>query len=151
MEVMTKNKNPERKALDRLTDALVDDLLCTPDDELLAEFRETGGDPDRNSASMRAIFERSVLASNKRRLVAARAGMASAAAVGRRAPMNPALPTDVARARERLRTLLARPGARQDFMLAARNENELSDDDVLGMINDLEELGVLPADDGDDR
>ena len=31
--------------------------------------------------------------------------------------------------------------------LAARNENELSDADVLGMLQDLEELGIIRPDD----
>ena len=131
---MTKNKNPERKALDRLTETLVDDILHAPDADLLAEFRETGGDPERNSAAMRAIFEKAVLVSRKQRLFAAKAGVASTAAVKQRAKTRPASPNDIARARERLRMLLMRSSTAQHFMLAARNENELSDDDVLGLI-----------------
>jgi hypothetical protein len=34
--------------------------------------------------------------------------------------------------------------------LAARNENELSDVDVLGMLQDLEELGIVARDDEGD-
>ena len=34
--------------------------------------------------------------------------------------------------------------------IAARNENELSDADVLGMLQDLKELGVVEPDDESD-
>lgn len=44
-------------ALDRLTDALVADTLAAPDADILAEFREDGGDPEQYAAQMRARFE----------------------------------------------------------------------------------------------
>jgi hypothetical protein len=40
------------------------------------------------------------------------------------------------------------PGFAQKLTLAARKENEMSDTDVLGMLDDLRELGVLPEDGG---
>jgi hypothetical protein len=55
-EGMTK----ECAALSRLADALADDILNAPDEEILAEFMETHGDPDHNAAEMRALFERAV-------------------------------------------------------------------------------------------
>lgn len=54
-----------RDALDRLADALVDDVLAASDQEVLAEVRETGGDPDNLAGDMRAQFERSVLAADR--------------------------------------------------------------------------------------
>jgi hypothetical protein len=54
----------ERVALD------VDDILQASDEEILAEFTESHGDPAKNAADMRALFERTVLATNKRRLKA---------------------------------------------------------------------------------
>ena len=49
-----------KKAL-RLADALVEDILSTPDREILAEFTDLNGDPRKNSDAMRALFEKSVL------------------------------------------------------------------------------------------
>ena len=53
----------------------------------------------------------------------------------------------MANARERLRRVLASCPPDMKLTLAARNENELSDADVLGMLQDLEELGIIRPDD----
>jgi hypothetical protein len=45
-------------ALDRLADALVEDILSASDEDILAEFRESGGDSERNATDMRALFEK---------------------------------------------------------------------------------------------
>ncbi|NTF47034.1 hypothetical protein G6L77_01850 [Agrobacterium rhizogenes] len=56
----------------------------------------------------------------------------------------------MAAARARLRAVVDTPGLPQKVTLAARKENELSDADILGMLEDLRELGVLPPDDNQD-
>lgn len=144
---MTGKGKRERVALDRLADVLVDDILNASDEDILAEFREAFGDPNQNAAEMRALFEKSVLASNKKRLAAAKA----AATANRRSPTaSAAIPIDMAAARARLRAVVDRPGLPQKVTLAARKENELSDADILGMLEDLLELGILPPDDSQD-
>ena len=80
MAAMTGGKKEAQDALDRLAAALVDDVMSASDAEILAAFREDGGDPDQNATEMRALFERSVLASNKSKLQAARTGIAQAKA-----------------------------------------------------------------------
>jgi hypothetical protein len=135
----------ERAALDRLADLLVDDIMSVSDEEILAEFRETQGDPDQNATAMRELFEKSVLLSNKKRLAAAKAGVTQS----RHSSIESAgTPIDIQAARARLRAVIDTPGLAQKVTLAARKENELSDADVLGMLEDLMELGVLPRDDG---
>lgn len=47
-------------ALDRLANALVDDILNTTDDDILAEVTEDNGDPEKIAEEMRALFERTV-------------------------------------------------------------------------------------------
>ncbi|KSV72248.1 hypothetical protein N183_27145 [Sinorhizobium sp. Sb3] len=144
---MTGKGKRERVALDRLADVLVDDILSTSDEDILAEFKEAGCDPNQNAAEMRALFEKSVLASNKKRLAVAKA----AATANRRSPTaSVAMPIDMAAARARLRAVVDRPGLPQKVTLAARKENELSDADILGMLEDLLELGILPPDDSQD-
>lgn len=134
---MTGNNKKERAALDRLADAFVNDILTTSDEDILAEFRESHGDPARHAAEMRDLFEKSIIAANKRRLTAAKAGAAAA-----RAPV--AALADIADARRRLRAVLDAPDLPTGLTLAARKENELSDSDIAGMLDDLRELGIVP-------
>jgi hypothetical protein len=144
MEAMTQNKNRERRPLDRLANLLADDIFATPDEEILAEFREAGGNPDRNAAEMRALFEKSVVIGNKRRLAAAKAGVAASK---RSKTAYASVTIDIAAARRKLREVLKQDNVPQGLMLAARKEDELSDADVLAMIENLRELGLLPHDD----
>lgn len=136
---MTGRKDKERQALDRLADALVDDIMNTSDEDILAELKEEGVDPDRHAADMRARFEKAVIAANKTKLMAAKAAVA--ADRGPR-PASASAPIDMAEARSRLRRAMAS----QPMTLAARNETEMTDSDVLGMLEDLRNLGVLPPD-----
>lgn len=142
---MTGGKKEASDAFDRLAAALVDDVLATSDAEILTEFREDGGDPDQHATEMRALFERSVLASNKSKLQAARAGVARA-----KASMLSSTPVDMSKARERLHGVLKTLPEAQRLTLAARKETELSDADVVGLLEDLRELGVAFPDDGTD-
>jgi hypothetical protein len=142
---MTGGKKEASDALDRLATALVDDVLTTSDAEILAEFREDGGDPDQHAAEMRSLFERSVLASNKSRLKAAKAGVARA-----KASTLSSTPVDMTKARELLHGVLKVLPEAQRLTLAARKESELSDSDVVGLLEDLRELGVAFPDDGTD-
>jgi hypothetical protein len=134
----------ERAALDRLADFLVDDILNVSDEDVLAEFREAHGDLDQNTADMQALLEKSILLSNKKRLAAAKMG-----AVESRRPslVSSSSPIDMQAARVRLRKLIEAPGVPQKITLAARKESELSDADVIGMLEDLRELGIISADD----
>lgn len=141
---MTGNTKKERAALIRLTDLLVEDVLNTSDDEILAEFR-TDGDPDQNAAAMRALFEKTVIAMNKQRLAAARAGVASSGRAGGQSSPNP---IDIAGARRLLHRVQA-SSADHPVTLAARKETELSDADVLSIVANLKELGVIPPDDSE--
>jgi hypothetical protein len=143
MDAMSREGKKERDALDRMADGFVEDILSASDDEILAEFGEVCGDPDRNAVDMRALFEKSFLLSNKRRLAAAKAGVANSHSL----PKASAPPVDIQTARARLRAIIDTPGLPQKITLAARKENELSDQDILGMLEDLRELGILPTDD----
>jgi hypothetical protein len=139
---MTGRDKKGREALARLADVLVEDMLATSDQEIVAEFVETQGDPSKNAEAMRALFEKSVLKTNKGRLRAAQAGLAADQA----APATSKI-VSMANVRNRLRRALATCPPDVKLTLAARNENELSDADVLGMLQDLEELGIAAPDD----
>ena len=52
---MTGNQKKERNALDRLADALVDDILNASDEEVLAEAEEDGIDPTGLAGHLREV------------------------------------------------------------------------------------------------
>jgi hypothetical protein len=147
MDAMIGKGKKERDALNRMADFFVDEILSASDEDVLAEFAETHGDPDHSAVQMRALFEKSLLRSNKKRLAAAKAGAADSR---RLAMVSKTVTVDVQTARARLRAVVDTPGLPERITLAARKENELSDLDILGMLEDLQELGILPADDGRD-
>ncbi len=139
---MTGADKKGREALARLVDVLVDDLLAAPDQEIVAEFVEGQGDPAKNAEAMRMLFEKSVLRANKNRLHAAQAGLAA----DRAAPVAAKL-ISMVDVRGRFKRALAACPPEMKLTLAARNESDLSDADILGMLQDLEELGIVIADD----
>ncbi len=91
--------------------------------------------PRLYAQSMRERFERVVLASNKSRLAAARAG----AALSRAETTNGSKkPTDIATARERLARAFEE--TKRSISLAARNESQMSEAELVGMAEDLNAL-----------
>jgi len=141
MEVMTGKKTPDRDALGRLADVLVEDILTTPDESILAEFRESGGDPDRQAAEMLELFETTILLLNKGRLAVAKAGASKA----NKERVSSKAVVDLAEARMLLRAIGDRLSVSGQLTLAARKESELSDDDVLRMLEAFHELGISPT------
>ena len=55
----------QRAALDRLSDLLVEDIMSTPDNEILAEFRKNAGGPERLAMEMRGLFEKAANSMNE--------------------------------------------------------------------------------------
>lgn len=138
---MTAADNKKREALGRLADALVDDILAATDEEILAEVAEENGGLAKAIEDTRTLFDNSVANAKKARLGAAQAGLAAS----RSAPVAWNL-VDMASARKQLRRALAACSPDDRVTLAARNESELTDLDVLGMLQDLAELGIcLPT------
>lgn len=132
---MTEHKEA-RNALHGLRQAMADDIMETSDEDILTQFAEDVGSPEENAVRMGALFEKSVLLANKGRLEAARAG---AAAVN----ISSASPIPIGEARARLRQALDAHAQDKTFTLAARKEGELSDADVLDMLEAMRELGLL--------
>lgn len=144
---MTGKRQSDRDALDRLADALVEDILDASDQDILAETNEDNGDPAAVAAGVRALFETAVTTTAKARLAAAK----SAVAADRNRPTL-VTPFDPSAARLRLEQIVANddPETARKLTLAARKGEGLSDDDVRGMLEDLEELGVPSAPDQTD-
>jgi hypothetical protein len=135
----------DKTALERLNDALVEDIFAASDESILAEARQDGQDPERIAAATRALFEKAVLRTSKIRLASAQAAVAA----DRRVRAHTAAPADPEAARRRLQRLMARhPDAARQLTLAARKaqSGELSDDEVRGWLEDFEELGISDTD-----
>jgi hypothetical protein len=135
-----KKTSKEQQALDRLADALVNDVFNASDEEIMAERAEMKNAAEED-ARLKAFFEQALVKANKSRLAAAKAG-----ATAERDPILRASSAvvDVAAVRERIRALVKAGDSAHPITLAARNENELSDADILSMYEDLVELDIMP-------
>jgi hypothetical protein len=129
----------DRAALDRLADALAEDILNASDQDILAEVKEDGEDPAAIAAEVQALFAKAKAKVAKRQLAEAKAG----AAASRCRPAN-VVRLDPAKERKILdRALTHDPETAAKLTLAARKGEALSDEDVHGMLEDLAELGIL--------
>jgi hypothetical protein len=144
---MTGNPNDARDALRRLADALAEDTLKAPDDEVLRDASEIYGDTDKLAADMLRLFEETASEQGKARLAAARAAItASRRRPAQQSRLHPA------EARRRLqRAIAADPETAKKLTMAARKGEGLSDEDVYCMLEDFEELGVIPPPDALDQ
>jgi hypothetical protein len=143
---MTAPKDEDREALERLENALMEDILAASDDDILAEARDDGTDPETVAAAVRALFESTVAAKRKARLRAAKAAVAA-----NRAPSVVDLPSDPTEARRLLERVLARHG---NLTAAARKGRggTLSDEEVYGLLEDFRDIGIsLSERSGDDK
>jgi hypothetical protein len=145
---MTAPGNSDRDALDRLGEALVEDILAASDDAILAEARQDGEDPEAIAGAMRALFEKVVTADGKARMATAKAAVA---ADRRRSAAVISLKPEAAR-RLLNRALARDPEAASKLTMAARKgkTGELSDDEVRSLLEDFDELGALPTPDEPD-
>src|SRR6266545_2669931 len=136
---MTGDRKDARAGLRRLADALASDILNAPEGEILAEASEIYGESEKMAADLRDLFERTMNEPKKAKLAEARAAMSA----DRRKPATVAQ-LDPIEARRRLQDALAKdPTTARKFTLAARKSKGLSDEDVKGILEDLEELGVI--------
>jgi hypothetical protein len=148
--MMNTPKDDERAALDRLADALVEDILSASDEEILAEARRDTQSPEKMVAATRAVFERAMVAEGKARLANARAAVQRERQLGTSSVRS----LSSQDARRQLQSVLTQdPELEKKLTLAARKGEGLSDEDVYGMLEDLEALGVIkpPGSDTEDR
>ncbi len=143
---MTEDPKKERAALDHLANALVDDILNTPDEDILAEVVEDNGAPEKIAEKMRALFERTIQEEGKAKLAAAK----KAVAEGRRrgeAVVN----IDPAEGRRRYEAMISNdPDLSKKLTMAARKGEGQSERDIESAIEDLAELGALDDKEDDD-
>jgi hypothetical protein len=147
MEAMTGDTKQERDALVRLADVLVDDIIDTPDKDILAEIADDYGDPAKLADNMRVLFERTVHEAGKAKLAAAK--RAAQEAHSKSATVVSIAPT---KARRRYEKMIADDKELSDKLtMAARKGEGQSECDILSTIEDLAELGVFDDEEEDEK
>ncbi len=132
---MTKKRlQSDRDAVQRLEDALIEDILGASDEDIRAEARADGIDLERQAESMRSMFEREIVQAGKAKMAAARSGLAAY-----RSGSSQIVPPPSG---------FARPGTRrtseaQRLTMAARNASEQTERDLEGIEEDIAELKAL--------
>jgi hypothetical protein len=133
-------KHCHREMLNHLSDELVNDVLNTPDEEILAEAAEDFGSAQTVADHVRGILAKAQLQASKQRLVAARKAVDQQNDPENRTKV---ISLDPIRARRALNKILQDSSSDLPITLAARKETDLSDADVLTMLEDLLSLGLF--------
>jgi len=136
---MTADTNDPRVELNKIAKLLVEDLFNTPDAELL---QEAAKDESLKQAGITAknAYQNAIQAVGAKRLQAARTAMKSA--------NNQALPETHPIDANIARKIIAKLTAANDsrLTLAARNLNNISDEDAIELVVELVELGAIDKD-----
>ena len=136
---MTGNRKSARIQLDRLDEALVDDILNASDEEILAEAGEDYGNAEAAVAHMRGLIGNVLAETGKAKMAAARAALRGRA----RAPSNIVCLSVQQKQAIFNRLIEDDPQLREKLTRAARKEDQLSERDLDSMLEALRELGVI--------
>lgn len=132
------NKRIFDDKLVRLIDALVEETLSAPDDEILADFEQSGLSPTDIEAQGIADLEEALARIGRLKLLAAR----SAVATEPRRKHRPR-PRSIPDARKRLAQAFSpKDTAKGRMTLAARLGQDMPDEDIEGLIEDAADLGI---------
>jgi len=139
-------KRSTRTDLALIEDALIDSILSLTEDDIRLELNEAGTDAETCVAEVDALITAAKAKSVRQRLTAAPTELA---AWREREPKTNTEAIDSARAKmERLQS--GDPKLREEFMLAARKGEGLSEKDMEGLLEDLAALEELEGDQGDE-
>ncbi len=148
MDIMSDPRQNANRALERLTEQFVTDVVNATDSELLAEAKEEGRDLEVEAARSRDILAKALASVGKQKLAAARSALdaRSKSASYTTRQLSP----------QQARTVLENalrdaPETATKLTLAARKGQGLSDADVYGMLEDLADLGILPSGGTDEK
>lgn len=128
-----------RTELNKIAKLLAEDLFNTPDDELLQEAVKDASLKAAGITAMNA-YQKAVQAVGAKKLQAARAAMIFAA--------NKAIPESSSIDAQTAHKIIAKLTAANDsqLTLAARNLNNISDEEAIELVMELVELGVIDKD-----
>jgi hypothetical protein len=136
---MTADTNDPRMELNKIAKLLVDDLFNTPDAELL---QEAAKDESLKAAgiSAKSAYQKAIQAVGASRLRAAREAMKSA----NNQPSTETYHIDALTAHKIISKLTAANDPQ--LTLAARNLNNISDEEAIELVMELVELGAIDKD-----
>lgn len=144
---MKKPKN-DTERLQSVIDSVEESILAASDQEMIEDIRAEGRDPEEVASNVRRLIADQVKARRQKKLQVARAGYAAQFQKSRRSRLSSLTSADERRAF--LQSVLSRPaGIPNGLTMAFREGRDMSDDDVMGLLEDLDRLGLLP--DGDDQ
>ena len=136
---MNKEKNEASEKLERLCNALADDIDAMSDEELLAELAEAGEDVDAIVDRTRTLIADAVAEVGRRKLVAARSGY-EATQTG---PRSNVLQWPGNRKRELIQHFAENDAELEQKLTLAAREGKDTEADMNSFIEDLIDLGVI--------
>lgn len=131
------NETRRNKLPVSVADILADDILDSSDDEILSEACEKYDDVNSEILKTRNIINAAVMKSRKSRLVAAKEQLKKNKAANQEANV---LSLSIS---EKRRLINLAKESVNSLTLAARNEEEMSELDADGVLQDLIDLGVI--------
>ena len=139
---MTSKSNNSRQKLGRLADKLIEDLYKTSDEEILSEASEDYDDTETAINDVKKVWQNARTAVGKNRLLEAKKSLDRKRRTQTETPKVDIV--DIAEARKLLKSIIEQKSELAgQITLAARNLNELTDEDVLSILKDLRELGAI--------
>jgi len=142
---MTKRKITKFEQLDKLTDALINDIIELSDEETIAEAKEQYGDPSEEISRLRGIMKKALLSAAKTKLEDAK-NQLNIYNTGVR--KNNIIQLSI----NEKRTIIERFTTQdteltKKLTLAARKgEGIQTENDIEGMLEDMLELGLIDED-----
>lgn len=139
-----KGESPNyEEQLSHVIDALVNDILSTSDEDVLAEAAEEYGDAQKAAKHVDELISRARAVIGRRKLAAARSEMKTA----KQSPRLPALRLSLDRKKHILQSFAQRDeNLRKSLTMAARNEKQLTEADYDAVLEALYTLGAIDED-----
>lgn len=137
-------RHGHRERLDRLTDELVEDVLTASDEDILSESDVDFPSVTAEADHVRALLGKAQVNVGKRLMQKARASLDQQKTIR----STKVLQLDPLQARRKLESFLSKhpEAATRELTLAARKGTDLTDSDVMSMLEDLLELGLFNDD-----
>lgn len=142
---MTKRKITKFEQLDRLTDALVNDIIELSDEETIVEAKEEHGDPSEEISRLRGVIRNALLSAAKAKLEDAKNQLNTYNTGVRK---NNVIKLSINEKRNIIERFTTQdPELTKKLTLAARKgEGVQTENDIEGMFEDMLELGLIDED-----
>ncbi len=138
---MSNDQNKASEKLERLCNALADDIDATGDEELLAELKEAGDDTDAIAKQTGELISDAIAKVGRRKMEAARAGYE--AATHQTGHESKVLHWPLSRKRELIQHFAQNDDALNQKLTLAARQGKDTEMDIDSFIEDLIDLGVI--------